>query len=60
MLGERTHADCIEAFEDAAKLVSSLGHHVEEATLPISPEEVRAAYLTIVAVCTAQIRWVGE
>jgi amidase len=53
MLGEGTHADCIEAFEDAAKLVSSLGHHVEEATLPISPEEVRAAYLTIVAVCTA-------
>src|SRR6185369_13752927 len=53
MLGERSHGDCIEACEDAAVLVASLGHHVEEATLPISPEEVRAAYLTVVAVCAA-------
>jgi amidase len=53
MLGEHTHGDCLEACEDAAGLVSSLGHHVEEATLPISSEEIRTAYLTVVAVCAA-------
>jgi amidase len=53
MLGEHTHPDCVEACQDAARLVSSLGHDVEEVNLPISPEEVRTAFLTIIAACTA-------
>lgn len=53
ILGETEHPDCSRAREDAAKLVSSLGHSVEEAGLPISSEEARLAYLTVVAACTA-------
>lgn len=53
VLGERTHSDCLKACEDAAKLLSALGHDVEEAELPISPEELRLAYLTVVSACTA-------
>ena len=53
ILGQSTHPDCIAACEDAARLVSSLGHSVEEASLPILAEEARLAYLTVVAACTA-------
>jgi amidase len=53
LLGDRTHPDCIEACTDAAKLMSSLGHEVVEVNVPISPEELRMAFLTVVCACTA-------
>jgi amidase len=53
ILGKATHPDCIDACEDAAKLVCSLGHSVDEPTLPIATADARLAYLTVVAACTA-------
>lgn len=53
LLGEHTHPDCIEAGENAAELLSSLGHVVDEAKVPILPEELRLAFLTVVSACTA-------
>lgn len=53
LLGQDTHADCIAACRDGAKLLSDLGHEVEEKDVPISPEEVRMAYLTVICACTA-------
>jgi amidase len=49
LFGERTHPDCLAACADAARLVASLGHEVEEASLAIEPEEGRLAYLDVVA-----------
>jgi amidase len=53
LLGEHTHPDCVEACNDAARLVSSLGHSVEEVDLPISKDETRLAYLTVISACAA-------
>ena len=53
ILGQDTHPDCVAACEDAAKLASSLGHSIEPVNLPISPDEVRLSYLTVIAACTA-------
>jgi amidase len=53
LLGEHTHPDCVEAGRDAARLLSSQGHDVEETPLPIVPEELRLAFLTVVCACTA-------
>jgi amidase len=53
VLGEHTHQDCLEACEDVSKLLVGLGHDVEEVELPLSPEELRLAYLTVISACTA-------
>ncbi len=53
ILGDHTHPDCVAAAQDSERLLAHLGHEVEEAKLPISPEEARIAYLTVVAACTA-------
>ncbi|MEO1689102.1 MAG: amidase, partial [Pseudomonadota bacterium] len=47
LMGERLHPDCVAAVEDAAKLLESLGHEVEEAPLPDAdtPEVIRAVAL---------------
>jgi Asp-tRNA(Asn)/Glu-tRNA(Gln) amidotransferase A subunit family amidase len=53
-----THADCVAAAEDAARLCESLGHHVERARFaPSSIEELRKSTLTVVS---ANIRWAIE
>jgi amidase len=49
LFGERTHPDCVAALADAARLLASLGHEVEEVRLSIAPEEGRLAYLEVVA-----------
>jgi len=46
--GAPTHPDCVAATEDAARLCEELGHQVEEATLSVDAETLRAATLTII------------
>ncbi|HWL44947.1 MAG TPA: amidase [Ilumatobacter sp.] len=52
--GVELHPDCIAAVEDAAALFEALGHHVEEATLRLDVEQVKAPFLTI---SSAGIAW---
>jgi amidase len=46
------HADVLAAADDAAALLASLGHHVEEATLPVHPEEFATDFLKMTSVST--------
>lgn len=43
------HADCVVALRAAAKLLESLGHHVEEATPPLDTEADAQAFVTLLA-----------
>lgn len=47
--GAPVHADCRAAVEDAARLLESLGHHVEDAPFPVDAEQFRRSTLTIIA-----------
>ena len=46
------HPSCVEAYEDATRLLLSLGHDVEEVAVPVPPEAV-ATFETCWAVLTA-------
>jgi amidase len=46
--GTPVHADCLAAVEDAAKLCTDLGHHVEEAP-DISNDALTQAFMTVFA-----------
>jgi amidase len=47
------HPDVLAAADDAAKLCESLGHHVEERTLPVDRDLFAVDFTTLVAVSTA-------
>jgi amidase len=47
------HKDVLAAADDAAKLCASLGHDVEEVTLPIDPDQFALDFTTLVAISTA-------
>jgi len=49
LFGTNTHRDCVEAVENTAALLESLGHHVEEACPPFDKARMVEAYLRIVA-----------
>jgi len=46
------HADCIAGLEDTARLLESLGHHVEEAAPPLEHDACALAFATVIAVQT--------
>jgi amidase len=48
MLGHRIHPDCSAAVRDAAGLLASLGHHVEECAPAIDREAFNQAFITLV------------
>ena len=43
------HADCIAALEDTARVLESLGHHVEEETPLLDREACALAFATVIA-----------
>ncbi len=43
------HADCIAGLEATARLLDSLGHHVEEAAPPLDHEACAVAFATVIA-----------
>lgn len=58
--GETVHADCVAALDDAAALLTSLGHDVERAEPVIDGQRLARAFLTVVAAeCWADIAWMG-
>ena len=64
-LGKQTHPDVQAAVRDAAALCTSLGHELDEVTLPIDRDALVAAYFTQIAVGAATsiettAQWVGR
>lgn len=60
-LGATLHPECAEAVSQAARLLESLGHRVEEVTLPYRAEELYEVFMTMVAAETyANLRQMGE
>jgi amidase len=58
--GSKVHPDCVAAMRDAADLLASLGHEVEEAALPVEREAWSVAFVTVLAAQTrAQIEAVA-
>ncbi len=53
LLGRTVHADCVAATLDAAALLQSLGHHVEEAAPPLDRSAIERAFVTVIAAETA-------
>ncbi len=49
LFGRSVHPDCIAALQDAATLLASLGHHVEEAAPPVDREAWAVAFVTVLA-----------
>jgi amidase len=49
LLHAKVHPDCVAATEDAARLLESLGHHVEEAAPRVDADVFTVAFLTMVA-----------
>ena len=53
LFGKTTHPDCKAALEDAAALLQTLGHEVEEVPFPIERETWVPAFLKVLAASTA-------
>ena len=49
-IGTDVHGDCVAAVQHAAKLCESLGHHVEEMTLPLDGPQLAQAIGTVIGV----------
>ena len=58
--GADVHPDCVNAYEDASKLLASLGHEVEDIAMPLGPDVVPFfetlwySYATLVPIDPAQ------
>jgi len=48
MLGHTIHPDCSHAVRDAARLLESLGHHVEEAAPVFDRDAFNLAFITVI------------
>ncbi len=57
LFGKATSPQCVDAVNDAARLLISLGHDVVEATPSIEREVLARAYLTLVSASTAGELW---
>jgi amidase len=65
-IGTPVHRECVKAVDEAAKLLESLGHKVEEAQPEVEGKAVAMSYLTMcfgeVAVVIEELRpgWEGK
>ncbi len=55
--GAPVHEDCVQAVEDAARLCSSLGHHVEEASPDAGGEDLTQQFIRL---WSAGAAWIVE
>ncbi|HEV8143359.1 MAG TPA: amidase [Methylomirabilota bacterium] len=55
--GSAIHPDCVAAVRDAAALCASLGHHVDEISLPVSGEMVTDCFVTV---WTTGVTWMVD
>lgn len=55
VFGASFDAECVAAIKDTAKLLESLGHHVEEASPPLSGEQLSLAFTPIWAAGVAML-----
>ncbi len=53
LLGQTVHADCKAALQDAAALLQSLGHDLQEAAPPVDRAALEQAFVTVIAAETA-------
>lgn len=53
LFGTDTHPDCVEAVEKAVALLESLGHHVEEVTIPFDRARMPSTFVRIWAASLA-------
>lgn len=61
LFGDVLDPDAIQAIDEAASLLESLGHDVFEYDLPVVPAEGARAYLTIVAAnVTRDVAWTAQ
>ncbi len=59
--GGTVHPDCRASLDDAAQLLRSLGHDVEDATPPIDGHTLARAFLTVVAAETrSELEYLAE
>ena len=49
LFGRTVHADCITALDDGARLLESLGHHVDDAAPPVDRVACAIDFVTILA-----------
>jgi amidase len=49
VMGRTVHSDCVAAVHDAAQLLESLGHYVQEADFPLDRDRFNRAFITMVA-----------
>ncbi|MCA9582049.1 MAG: amidase, partial [Myxococcales bacterium] len=55
-LPSRVHPDCVAAVDDAARLCESLGHDVQEMTVPVSPQAFAEDLL--ITICADTAAWI--
>lgn len=58
--GEAVHPECIEAIQKTVKLLSSLGHHVEEIPLPYDEALLTKTFFMMMADVAADLDILGE
>jgi amidase len=49
LFGRNVHPDCVAGLRASARLLESLGHHVEEAAPPVDGEACAVAFVTVLA-----------
>lgn len=61
LLGRNVQPACVAAAQDAAALLTALGHQVDEAVPPVDRAAVEQAFVTLIAAeAAADLQWIGQ